>query len=245
MRIAIGVEYKGTSYHGWQKQKDDDATVQHVVEKALSCVAAHKVDVVCAGRTDTGVHARGQVVHFDTSAKRDLKNWISGGNCNLPPDVSFRWAREVDDGFHARFSAIARRYRYIIFNHKIRSALFAEQTTWHYHSLDHELMHQAAQHLVGKHDFSSFRGCTCQAHSPIRDVHFVNVRCANNLIIIDIKANAFLLHMVRNVAGVLLAIGEGKKSPEWAAEVLKVCDRTVAGITAPPHGLYFQEVYYP
>jgi len=243
MRIALGIEYNGSNYHGWQKQVKL-ITIQAQVEQALTSVANHPVTVTCAGRTDVGVHALGQVIHFDTTVKRKSSAWILGGNSNLSPDICIRWAKEVTDDFHARFSAVARQYRYLIYNHKIRSALFADRTAWHIAPLDVSFMQQASQYLIGEHDFSSFRGCDCQSKSPMRNVHFVKVNTYKHLIIIDIKANAFLLHMVRNIVGLLMTIGEKKREPIWAKEVLQACDRRVAGVTAPASGLYLMRVYY-
>lgn len=246
MRICLTIEYNGSNYHGWQKQanRPDLITVQGCVEEALSKVAASEIKVVCAGRTDVGVHAQNQVVHFDTEIERPLDAWLLGGNSNLPKDISIKTVKEVDDTFHARFSATARRYRYIIYNHKTRPAILNKLATWHRKPLDIKKMHKASQHLLGEHDFSSFRGCDCQSKTPMRNVHSLKVSARGKLVIIDIKANAFLLHMVRNIVGVLMDIGEGKKSPDWTKEVLQACDRRVASVTAPSDGLYLTQVYY-
>lgn len=246
MRIVLGLEYNGSNYHGWQRQssREDLSTIQHCVEQALSQVADHPVKVTCAGRTDVGVHAQNQVIHFDTHATRKLDAWILGGNSNLPKDISIKWAKETDEKFHARFSAIARRYRYVIYNQKVRPAVLNKLVTWHYQPLDEKLMHEAAQHLIGENDFTSFRGCDCQSKTPMRNVHHIKVKRLGKLAIIDIKANAFLMHMVRNIAGVLMEIGEGKQPVAWTADVLKACDRRAAGITAPSDGLYLMQVYY-
>ncbi|KPJ68056.1 MAG: hypothetical protein AMJ43_01215 [Coxiella sp. DG_40] len=244
MRIALGLEYKGNSYYGWQRQAKLPS-IQFHVEEALSKVADHSIKVFCAGRTDIGVHAKGQVIHFDTVAKRKLDAWILGGNSYLPCDIRIRWAKQVTDDFHARFSAIARNYRYLIHNCKTHSAILHDLIAWHPKSLDEKLMQKAARYLIGEHDFSSFRGCDCQSKSPMRNVHYLNIKRSGKLIIIDIKANAFLLHMVRNIAGLLIAIGEGKQQPIWAKQVLESCDRKVAGVTAPACGLYLTKVYYP
>jgi len=245
IRIALGVEYDGSHYRGWQKQPHDSETVQEYLEKALSSVAAHPVSVVCAGRTDTGVHGAGQVVHFDTRSSRTSKNWVYGANANLPPSISVRWAMPVSDKFHARFSAGSRRYRYIIYNCPVRPALQGNHMTWNYRPLNLERMKQAAACLVGSHDFSSYRAMGCQAKSPVRTVDYIALRRKENLIVLDIKANAFLQHMVRNIAGVLMTIGAGNRAPEWAGEVLEYRDRTRGGVTAPPYGLYFMGVDYP
>ncbi len=244
MRIALGVEYDGTGFHGWQVQ-EDTRTVQGAVEKALSKVANHPVSVHCAGRTDAGVHGVGQVVHFDTTADRKMRSWILGGNVNLPRDVSLRWAQVVDDDFHARFSARARRYRYVIANRWVRSAIHRHRSTWFHAPLDVESMNQAAAYLVGEHDFTSFRAVACQANSPVRTIHELTVSRQGEYVFIDVKANAFLHHMVRNLAGVLMTIGSGEEAPAWAQQVLAEQDRTKGGVTAKPDGLYFVHVDYP
>jgi tRNA pseudouridine38-40 synthase len=244
MRIALGIEYDGTNYCGWQRQ-NDVCTVQEKVEEALSKIAVHSIRVVCAGRTDAGVHGLGQVVHFDTDAIRPDKAWILGVNRYLPADIRILWARHVSDDFHARFSAIARQYRYIIYNNKIASAILRHRAMWTPFAPNAELMHEAGQYLVGKHDFSSFRGSGCQAKSPVRTVESLVIKRNGAMINVDIKANAFLLHMVRSIVGMLVEIGMGKKPPIWAQEVLQSCDRRASAATAPPQGLYFVEVDYP
>ena len=244
MRIAVGLEYKGSNYHGWQRQPKL-LSVQECVEQALTKVANQKIQITCAGRTDVGVHAKNQVIHFDTNAERKIDAWILGGNSNLPCDISIKWAQQVAPDFHARFSALARSYRYLIYNNKIRPALFAELVTWHLKNLNEKNMSKAAQYLLGEYDFSSFRGCDCQSKTPMRNIHNIHIKRRGKLIILDITANAFLLHMVRNIAGLLIAIGEGKQEPIWAREVLQSCDRQVAAATASAHGLYLTRVYYP
>ncbi|MGD8310720.1 MAG: tRNA pseudouridine(38-40) synthase TruA [Chromatiales bacterium] len=244
MRFALGVEYDGARFHGWQMQ-EDVPTVQACVEDALSRVADHPVAVQCAGRTDAGVHATGQVVHFDTSAVRDARAWVLGGNVNLPDDVSISWARPVPERFHARYSAIARSYRYVILNRTARSALLGRRAVWVHRPLDADRMHDAAQALVGEHDFSSYRALGCQAKSPLRTVTRLEVRRGGELVIMDISANAFLHHMVRNIAGVLIAIGRGDRRAGWAQDVLERRDRTRGGVTAPAAGLYLVQVDYP
>ncbi len=244
MRIALGLEYKGSNYHGWQKQPNL-LSVQECVETALSKVANHNINIFCAGRTDVGVHAKNQVIHFDTEAKRSIDAWVLGGNSNLPRDIIIKWAREVSSDFHARFSALARSYRYLIYNSKIRPAIFFDQVTWHSRNLDEQRMAAAAKFLIGEHDFSSFRGCDCQSRTPMRNVHDIQIKRRDKLIILDITANAFLLYMVRNIAGLLILIGEGKQEPIWAHKVLQSCDRCVAAATAPPQGLYLSRIYYP
>lgn len=245
MRIALGVEYEGSAFHGWQAQQDGVRTVQTALEAALTKVANESVRVVCAGRTDTGVHGLGQVVHFDTQAERSARNWILGSNVNLPKDVSVLWAKSVNDDFSARFSALSRKYRYFILNRPVRSSVLAGRVTWVHKPLDADRMQRAAQHLVGEHDFSSYRAVACQAKSPIRTMHSVQVERRGEVIEIRVHANAFLHHMVRNIAGVLIAIGKGEQSENWSKEVLALRDRTLGGVTAPPHGLYFEQVEYP
>ncbi|MEE9338900.1 MAG: tRNA pseudouridine(38-40) synthase TruA [Methylococcaceae bacterium] len=243
-RIVLGVEYDGSIFSGWQFQ-NQRRTVQDELEKALSKVADQAIRVQCAGRTDSGVHALEQVIHFDTDASRTMSSWVMGGNINLPEDVRILWAKEAIDDFHARFSAIARFYRYVILNRKMKSALKRNQVTWFYDTLDEVKMHQAAQALVGQHDFTSFRALRCQSHSPCRLMHFINVYREDETVIIELSANAFLHHMVRNIAGVLMAIGSGKQAITWVEELLIINDRRRAGITAPPYGLYLEGVYYP
>ena len=243
-RIVLGIEYDGGRYSGWQWQTGR-RTVQAAVEKALGKVAAEPLSVICAGRTDAGVHALEQVAHFDTPVQRDRHSWLMGGNANLPDDVRIIWVRQAVSGFHARYSAIARFYRYIILNRRVKSALLRRQVTWCYEPLDAEKMHRAAQALVGDHDFSSFRAQGCQSRSPCRLVHFIDVHREGEKVIMDIAANAFVHHMVRNIAGVLLAIGKGNRPVDWTEQLLAVRDRKQGGITAPPDGLYLGGVYYP
>ena len=244
-RIALGIEYKGARYRGWQRQESGVPSVQAALEKALSQVAAEPVSLMCAGRTDAGVHASGQVVHFDTRVERPLKAWIMGGNANLPPDISVTWARVMPAEFHARFKAFARRYRYVIYNDPIRPAHLAEEVTWNHRPLDVARMREAAAHLVGTHDFTSFRAVQCQAKSPIKTLHHLRVIEHGRFIVLDIRANAFLHHMVRNFAGVLMTIGAGEREPGWVAEVLAARDRRAGGVTAHPYGLYLVQVEYP
>lgn len=244
LRIALGVEYDGSRFKGFQRQRQKP-TVQEVLEEALLNVAHHPVRIHCAGRTDTGVHAICQVSHFETSAERNERAWVLGCNTNLPDGVSVRWARVVDNDFHARFSARARRYRYRILNRWIRPGLLAGRVAWERRRLDAEAMHEAAQHLIGEHDFSSFRALGCQAGHAHRFVRSIDVWREADEVLLDITANAFLYHMVRNIAGTLIEVGCGDRPPAWLAEVLSAKDRTVAGVTAPPEGLYFTGVEYP
>lgn len=245
MKIALGIEYDGSGFSGWQMQRHGTRTVQSVLESALSIVADQSVQVVCAGRTDTGVHATGQVVHFDVDVERQEKAWVMGVNAHLPDDVSSLWAREVPDEFSARFSATARQYRYVISNRKARPALLHKKVTWRHGDINTEAMHEAAQVLIGEQDFSSFRSSACQAEHARRCVHYVNVTRKDDLIYIDIEANAFLHHMVRNIVGSLLMVGQGEQPVEWMAELLNVRDRTRAGPTAAADGLYLVKVSYP
>lgn len=244
MRIALGVEYDGSAFCGWQFQ-DHSPSVQGAVEQALSKVANEPVRVFCAGRTDTGVHATEQVIHFDTSAERPMRSWVFGANANLPKEVAILWATPVSDEFHARFSAQRRSYRYVICNRPVRPTFLAWRTTWEYRPLDVERMAAAGRFLIGEHDFTSYRAQGCQAKSPVRTVYRLDVTRSNELIFIDIEANAFLHHMVRNIAGVLMAIGAGERPVEWAREVLEHRDRALGGVTAMPSGLYLTGVQYP
>lgn len=244
MRIALGVEYNGSRYCGWQRQHHS-ASVQESVERALSKVAAQAVTVHCAGRTDTGVHGLQQVVHIDTDAQRPEKAWVMGGNSNLPDDIALRWARPVDERFHARYSAVARSYRYVMLNRRQRPGLLNGRVAWIHQPLAAETMHVAAQQLLGEHDFSSFRAAGCQARHPTRELHAISVLRDGDLLYLDLTANAFLHNMVRIIAGSLIAVGCGERPIEWVAELLASRDRTLGGITAPPGGLYFVGPRYP
>jgi tRNA pseudouridine38-40 synthase len=245
-RIALCVEYDGSVFNGWQTQLNPALnTVQETLERALSIIADQSVKVHCAGRTDTGVHASGQIVHFDTTSQRPLQAWVKGTNARLPRHVAVRWAHEVTVDFHARFSARSRRYRYIIANTPVRPALLAAFVTPYFYPLNERVMHAAAQQLLGENDFTSFRAVACQSRTPMRNLMELNVSRQNDYVIIDVEANAFLLHMVRNLVGVLLAIGDGRRPPEWACEVLARKDRTCAGVTAPATGLCLVKVHYP
>lgn len=244
LRIAAIVEYDGSNFSGWQWQ-DDAPSVQQAVEKALSQVADAPIRVTTAGRTDAGVHASAQVIHFDTNALRSDYAWLRGGNSNLPDSVALLWASEVDPEFHARFAATGREYHYVILNRSVRPTYLARRVTHEYRPLDVERMQAAAQYLPGTHDFSSFRAMQCQAKSPVRTLRELTVTRHGEFIVIKAAANAFLHHMVRNLAGVLMDIGAGEKEPEWAREVLNACDRTLGGVTASPNGLYLTAVEYP
>ncbi|WP_299079621.1 tRNA pseudouridine(38-40) synthase TruA [uncultured Paraglaciecola sp.] len=244
MRFALGIEYDGAAYHGWQRQQTV-VSVQQRVEEALTAVANEPIKVICAGRTDAGVHATCQVVHFDTQSQRHSSAWTLGINRFLPDAIAIKWVKALDDEFHARFSATARRYRYVIYNHRLRNSILAKGVTHVHHELDHELMHQAAQHLIGRHDFSAFRAVNCQANTPIREMSNISVQRFGDFIVIDVQANAFLHHMVRNITGSLLVIGNKEQPVTWMKTLLQGKDRTKAAATAKPHGLYLVHVTYP
>lgn len=244
MRLALGVEYNGANFCGWERQKRG-RTVQGCIEVALSKVADHPVRVITAGRTDAGVHALGQVIHFDSDASRTMRSWVFGANSFLERDVSVTWARPVSDAFHARFAARWRHYRYVILNRAVRPGVMGGKVSWCCLPLDEHRMAEAAAHLLGEHDFSSYRAMACQAKNPVRTVHRLDIGRRGELVTIDIVANAFLHHMVRNIAGVLMAIGAGKHTPAWAGQVLAARDRTAGGVTAPAQGLYLVGVGYP
>lgn len=243
-RIALGVQYNGAAHYGWQRQREVPSIQAHL-EAALSQVANHPVQVQCAGRTDAGVHATGQVVHFDTDANRQIRAWTMGVNANLPQSIAVVWCQPVPDNFHARFSATHRRYRYVIQNTQTRPAILHEGLTHEHRPLDAQAMHNAAQHLIGEHDFSSFRAALCQSRSPFRHVTDISVSRKGQFVILDIKANAFVHHMVRNIVGSLLEVGCGTQSSDWMAWLLAQRDRKLAAATAQPNGLYLVEVSYP
>lgn len=244
-RISLGIEYKGTAYHGWQAQQSPQLpTIQRFVEQALSFVADHPITVTCAGRTDAGVHALEQVVHFDTQVERSMHAWVFGANTHLPKDISVLWAKEVDPDFHARFSAKARMYRYVLCNQPIRPAIEKDLVAWHHKQLNLRWMQKAARHFLGEHDFSSFRGADCQAKSPVREVMAFNVLNEGGRIIFEVRANAFLHHMVRNMVGTLMEVGMGRKTPDWVKQLLEIKQRSAAGMMAPASGLYLQKIMY-
>ena len=244
MRFVVGVEYHGTNFYGWQRQRGF-RTVQEELENALSKVANSEVSLVCAGRTDTGVHALGQVAHFDTSVLRKEHSWIQGGNSNLPKDLSVSWCVRVAESFHARYSALTRTYRYVIFNRRVRSGKVFNSTTWISKKLDETRMSMAADFLIGEHDFSSFRARGCQAKSPIRAIEEIRICRRQDFVVITVKANGFLQKMVRNIAGLLIDVGSGKRQPSWAEKVLLSRQRGVNGATAAASGLYLIAVDYP
>lgn len=244
-RYAASIQYNGNKFYGWQKLKNNLITVQDMVEQAIATVANHEVNIVCAGRTDAKVHAVGQIIHFDSNAKRSPNNWQQGINSNLPDTIAVNWVKPVNKEFHARFSALWRHYRYFIYNHNVRPTHFATGVTLVYKELDHELMQQAGSFLLGEHDFNSFRAVQCQSKTSIREIFQLQVKRIGNLIIIDVQANAFLHHMVRNIVGALITVGHKKRDPEWINQVLLAKDRTKSAATAPSYGLYFMNVGYP
>lgn len=244
MRVALGIEYDGSEFFGWQRLSHGRSLQAHV-EAALSFVADAEVTVTCAGRTDSGVHAYCQVVHFDAPVQRPLRAWLMGANARLPGAVTVRWAQPVDDRFHARFSAVARRYRYRILNRAVRPSIGRAYLTWERLPLDAEAMHRAAQALLGEHDFSAFRAVQCQARHARRDMQLLSVRRDGEEVVVEVRANAFLHHMVRNLVGSLLPIGRGEQPEDWMAQLLAGRDRNVAGPTAPAAGLCFLGPLYP
>lgn len=245
-KYALLIEYDGRQFKGWQKQTNPPVrSIEEVLEHAVSFIANEPIKLICAGRTDAGVHAMNQVVHFETSAIRPKRAWMLGINSNLPDDCAVKDITPVNKDFHARFSAINRTYRYQIFNHPFRSPLKRFYALWNYHPLNITAMEQAAEHLIGEHDFSAFRSSECQANTPFRHVHYIRFTQKAHLIEIELKANAFLHNMVRNIVGTLLEVGLEKEKPDYVKMVLESLDRTKGGITAPPQGLYLYNVEYP
>lgn len=244
MRIVLVLEYDGSRYCGWQSQPNNCA-IQDVLEQSLSSIAQETIRVITAGRTDTGVHALYQVVHFDTESKRPITAWIRGVNAKLPKDIAVRWASEISLDFHARYSAIERRYLYLLLNQTTRPGLQSGKVGWFHQPLALENMQVASRFLLGKHDFSAFRAAECQAKSPIRTItHLTIIRCGD-LFVFDLRANAFLQHMVRNIIGSLLYVGKGKYSPDWMQDLLQNGQRKLAAPTFSPQGLYLAKVCYP
>ena len=243
-RYAIGIEYSGSEYHGWQRQPNV-LSVQQTLEEALGFVANHPIELNSAGRTDAGVHAIEQVAHFDAAADRTERAWVLGTNCRLPRDIRLRWACAVTDDFHARFSATARTYRYAILNAEVPSAVFYNRCSWEFKSLDAASMHEAAQVLIGEHDFSSFRAAGCQAKTALRDIRSIEVHRNGEFVYLDVEANAFLYHMVRNITGSLVKVGHGEQNFAWFKRVFESCDRKLAGATASAAGLYLISARYP
>ncbi len=244
LRWAIGIEYNGAEFCGWQRQSHC-SSVQQALEQALSYVADHSIELSCAGRTDAAVHACEQVAHFDSTADRTPRAWLMGANCRLPRSIRILWVQAVSVDFHARFTAFARSYRYLILNSDVPSALFQRQVCWDYRRMDENRMQLAARHLIGEHDFSAFRAAGCQAKTASRFVQSLSVSRQGDIIAIDIRANAFLHHMVRNIAGSLMSIGCGEQQEDWLHEVLLSKDRRLAAKTAAAAGLYFVQAHYP
>jgi tRNA pseudouridine38-40 synthase len=243
MRVALGIEYDGSAFCGWQTQPSRCGIQDHL-EAALASIAGEPVDTVCAGRTDAGVHALGQVVHFDTAARRPESAWVRGVNALLPPALAVTWAREIDDEFHARYSARSRSYRYVLLNRAVRPASGHSRVGWFHKPLDVERMLEAARLLVGEHDFSAFRSSECQARSPVRTLHAIAIERRGACVVVDFRANAFLHHMVRNLMGALVYVGKGRHEPQWVAGLLASRDRALGAPTFDPAGLYLTRVEY-
>ncbi|HEX8961359.1 MAG TPA: tRNA pseudouridine(38-40) synthase TruA [Rhodocyclaceae bacterium] len=243
VRLALGIEYDGSRFAGWQSQAHGN-TVQDALEKALAAVAGEPLRVVCAGRTDAGVHALCQVAHFDCGVVRPETAWVRGVNAHLPPQVAVRWAREVGPDFHARFLARSRSYRYLLLNRAVRPALLAGKVGWFHHPLDVAAMRAGAARLLGEHDFSAFRAAECQAKSPVKHLYRADIDAQGDCLVFDFHANAFLHHMIRNIVGSLVYVGKGKHPPEWIGELLECRDRTRAAPTFAPDGLYFAGAEY-
>ena len=243
-RIALGIEYEGTAYKGFQKQKSTKKTVQGFLDRALSKVANQQVLTVCSGRTDAGVHAYCQTIHFESNALREIKSWIEGGNALLPKDIRILWAKQVSNDFHSRFSAISRTYRYIIRNSELPSALDRNQKLWVRGKIDLKSMRRASFYLIGENDFSSFRSSSCQSQTPYRNIHSIKIKKKRDLILIEITANAFLFNMVRIIVGTLLEVGLRRIPPKKVKQILNAKDRRLAGKTSSPKGLYFLGTKY-
>ena len=244
MRVVLGIEYDGSSYYGWQRQQNV-ATIQQCLESAIAKIANTHIDIHCAGRTDAGVHATEQIVHFDSPVFRPDRAWTMGVNTHLPDAIAIKWSKEIDQNFHARYSATSRRYRYIIYNAKLRPGILRGGVTHEYRPLDADKMHKAAQALIGENDFSAFRAAHCQSNSPFRHLTAISVKRQGQYVIIDVSANAFLHHMVRNITGSLITVGCEEQPVEWIAQLLAEKDRTKAAATAKPNGLYLVQVSYP
>ncbi|MCW5626139.1 MAG: tRNA pseudouridine(38-40) synthase TruA [Burkholderiales bacterium] len=243
MRIALGLEYDGSSFCGWQTQPGG-CGVQDALERALVPIAGTSVKTVCAGRTDTAVHATGQVVHFDAPVQRPLQAWVRGVNAHLPDSVGVLWARETSPQFHARFDAVARRYRYVLLTRAVRPGLLRGKVGWWHGALDIDALRAGAAHLIGRHDFSSFRAAECQARSPVRELTHLDIDGDGTFVTFDLRANAFLQHMVRNIVGALVYVGAGRRPDAWMAELLAARNRTRSAPTFAPDGLYLTAVEY-
>jgi tRNA pseudouridine38-40 synthase len=249
-RLVLGVQYDGSCWHGWQTQPDGK-TVQDVLERALLAFSKNRISVVCAGRTDAGVHAIEQIVHFDTELNRTMHSWVNGVNAFLPPSVVVRWIKEVPffdpsalDNFHARFSAHGRTYHYVLYNNPIRSPLFSQRAGWVFRPLNVSAMRDATKYLIGEHDFTVFRAASCQAKSPVKHMYDISIRQKRDLVVLSFHANAFLHHMVRNIVGALIYVGLEKKEPIWISDLLKSCDRHLSAPTFMPDGLYLAKIDY-
>jgi tRNA pseudouridine38-40 synthase len=238
LRLALGISYNGQAYQGWQSQLSRQ-TVQDKLEAALGKFAAHRVSTLCAGRTDSGVHGLMQVVHFDTELARPTASWVRGTNAFLPSDIAVEWAQVVPAEFHCRASAQSRRYAYILFESAVRPSINAGRVGWVFRPLDGHMMRQAAAYLIGEHDFSSFRAAACQALSPVKTLQRIDISQRGAYWRFEFEANAFLHHMIRNIMGGLIAVGQHKHTAEWMQEILLARDRTVAAATFSPNGLYF------
>ncbi|MHB1052751.1 MAG: tRNA pseudouridine(38-40) synthase TruA [Thiobacillus sp.] len=244
MRIVLGLEYCGMGFCGWQSQLQG-CGVQDALETAVAVIAGVAIRIIAAGRTDTGVHAAFQVVHFDTEVDRPLTAWVRGVNSHLPPGVAVQWARELDNAFHARFSANQRGYRYVLLNHAVRPGLNHGLIGWYHRPLDVDAMNAAAARLIGLHDFSAFRAAACQSKSPTKDLRLIKIERRGDYLLCDFLADGFLHHMVRNLMGCLIQVGAGARSAEWAQSVLESRDRSFAAPTFDPAGLYLTHIRYP
>jgi tRNA pseudouridine38-40 synthase len=244
LRVAIGVAYDGSPFQGWQSQPSRN-TVQDRLEAALTEVAAQPVRITAAGRTDAGVHATSQVVHFDVDVVRPQSAWVRGTNAHLPDAIAVQWACGVDDAFHARYAAASRTYSYVLYNHAVRPSVCARKVGWFHLPLDLDAMRAGAQHIVGEHDFSAFRSAECQAQSPVRRMERIAIERRGDYILFQFTANAFLHHMVRNLVGCLIYVGKGAYPPMWLGELLAARERARAAPTFGPEGLYLSAVVYP
>ena len=244
-RVALGIEYDGSEYYGFQKQKSTEQTIQGNLENSISKVANHSIKTFCSGRTDAGVHAFMQVVHFDTESRRSTREWVRGINSYLPHDIKVLWSKELDETFHARYSATHRSYLYRILNNQTPSALWSKRSLFVPQKLDIRAMRAASKYLIGEHDFSSFRGSGCQSNSPVRTIEEIKITNKNNFITFELRANAFLLHMVRIIIGTLLMVGKREIKPVEMKNILNEKDRRIAGKTVSSSGLYFLGPKYP
>ncbi|MDC0422751.1 tRNA pseudouridine(38-40) synthase TruA [Methylophilaceae bacterium] len=243
MRIAASIEYDGHSFFGWQRQPEVK-NVQSLIENALSSITQSKITIYAAGRTDSGVHALGQIIHFDTNIIRPISAWVKGVNSLLPSSIRVTWAKEVSDNFHARYSALSREYQYLLINNPINSALWASYAGWNFYPLNYDLVHQACTRFIGEHDFSSFRSSECQAASPVRDIYYFDVKQFDDNYIFIIRANGFLHHQIRNMIGAIILVGRELKAPDFIDLLLTQKDRSKAPPTFMPNGLYLTNIKY-